>query len=228
MSAKFKPFLGSGDNGFTDLLAGRRVRKTDLRIRINALIDELNCLLGLIKAKSRRQRLEVRGQRSDKECARRDLLCKSGRIKNEINGIQKDLILVSASIAGLKSGRRHSLPACRSLGAGRRHLWVGWHSARHLMSQRLVVPPQCGCSDKKIKQAEILLEQKIANLSKKLPPAKKFIIPGKTETEALVHHARAKARIIEILLWAAKSEHQAVYFNRLSDYLFLLARSLPH
>jgi len=34
----------------TDLLRGRRVPKTDRRVRTNALLDELSCLLGLVKA----------------------------------------------------------------------------------------------------------------------------------------------------------------------------------
>ncbi|MBI4655218.1 MAG: AMP-binding protein [Elusimicrobia bacterium] len=62
---------------------------------------------------------------------------------NELKNLYECLVN-SASKAPKKTAlifqgsRRHSL----------RHLWVGWHSARHLMSQRLVVPPQCGCSEK--------------------------------------------------------------------------------
>jgi cob(I)alamin adenosyltransferase len=178
MRVKFKPFLGSGDNGWTDLLCGRRVPKTDLRIRINALIDELNCLLEVIKDKKRTS--ETAKQRESGSSLTRDK-----KIKNEINGIQKDLILISASIAGLKA-------------------------------------------DETTKQATSGLEEKISNISRNLPMIKKFIIPGKTETESLIHLVRSRARIIEILLWKAKLKKQAIYFNRLSDYLFLMARQKYH
>lgn len=50
MRTAFKPAQGSGDGGLTDLLSGRRVPKTDLRVKVNALIDEISCLLGLVKA----------------------------------------------------------------------------------------------------------------------------------------------------------------------------------
>mgnify|MGYP001563299176 FL=1 len=49
------------------------------------------------------------------------------------------------------------------------------------------------------------------------------MLPGKNETEALAHLARAKARVCEILAWELKAKAPAVYLNRLSDYLFLLA-----
>jgi cob(I)alamin adenosyltransferase len=57
-------------------------------------------------------------------------------------------------------------------------------------------------------------------------PLKKFVLPGQNETEALAHLARTKARVCEILAWELKARQPAVYLNRLSDYLFLLAVSL--
>ena len=57
MKRTFKPRRGTGDSGMTDLF-GRRVPKTDRRVRLNAHIDELGALLGLLKAgaKARRRR----------------------------------------------------------------------------------------------------------------------------------------------------------------------------
>lgn len=54
-------------------------------------------------------------------------------------------------------------------------------------------------------------------------PCREFVLPGRTGTEAITHLARAKARICEIALWEINSRAAAVYLNRLSDYLFLLA-----
>ena len=75
--------MGSGDKGFTDLFGGKRVKKTSLRVAANALIDELNALLGVIKA----------GERS-------------GKNKKEIAGIQRALIAVSGLIAGARTADR--------------------------------------------------------------------------------------------------------------------------
>ncbi|MBU2573177.1 MAG: ATP:cob(I)alamin adenosyltransferase [Elusimicrobia bacterium] len=158
MSANYKPKPGSGDNGFTDLFGGKRVGKTDLRVRTNALIDELASLLGVIKSG-----------------------LKSGKSKQEIAGVQGALVAVSGFIAGAAAA------------------------------------PE-------IKAAVSGLEALIAGRSKYLPPLKKFILPGKNKTEALVHLARSRARLCELLAWRLKMRLPAVYLNRLSDYLFLLAR----
>ncbi|MEK7721542.1 MAG: ATP:cob(I)alamin adenosyltransferase, partial [Elusimicrobiota bacterium] len=49
MPETFKPQMGAGDFGFTELFGGRRVPKTHRRIKLNALIDDLSALLGLLK-----------------------------------------------------------------------------------------------------------------------------------------------------------------------------------
>ncbi|MBI4803210.1 MAG: ATP:cob(I)alamin adenosyltransferase [Elusimicrobia bacterium] len=75
-----------------------------------------------------------------------------------------------------------------------------------------------------IKTAVSGLEILIAGRAKRLPPLKKFILPGRNKTEALLHLARSRARLCELLAWRLKMKLAAVYLNRLSDYLFLLAR----
>lgn len=69
------------------------------------------------------------------------------------------------------------------------------------------------------------LTARIGTLSSGLAPVREFVLPGRTEAEALLHLARAKTRICEIALWEIKSGPAAVYLNRLSDYLFLLAEA---
>lgn len=157
MPAAFKPAMGSGDTGFTELFGGRRVKKTDPRVATNALLDELSSLLGVIKA----------GLRAGKE-------------KREITGVQRSLILVSGLIAGARAsgGVKSSIAAIEAL---------------------------------------------ITARSKRLPPFKKFILPGRNRTEALIHLSRSRARLAELLAWRLKARLPAVYLNRLSDYLFLLA-----
>ena len=78
------------------------------------------------------------------------------------------------------------------------------------------------------------LERQIDALSEELPELTSFILPGGTTLAAQIHLARAVARRLE-RLWLTLPQalsDQAVwpiwreYWNRLSDYLFVLARSV--
>ena len=75
------------------------------------------------------------------------------------------------------------------------------------------------------------LEQAIDALNAALPPLTSFILPGGSEGAARVHLARAITRRAERAaagLAAAEPVNPAAlaYLNRLSDYLFVLARAL--
>ena len=65
------------------------------------------------------------------------------------------------------------------------------------------------------------LESQLKALEQELPPLKNFILPGGTEAAALAHLARTICRRAERL-----SPSPSPYLNRLSDYLFLVARKL--
>jgi cob(I)alamin adenosyltransferase len=147
--------MGAGDLGFTDLFGGRRVPKTHRRVKLNALIDDLSALLGLLKTGLPRT-----------------------MSKKELSAAQQGLIKASGVIAGMKSG-------------------LGPETAA--------------------------LEKLITARAAGVRPPKKFVLPGANETEALAHLARAKTRVCEILAWEIKAKEPAVYLNRLSDYLFLVA-----
>ena len=65
-----------------------------------------------------------------------------------------------------------------------------------------------------------------------LPTLRSFVLPGGTPGAALLHTARAVARRAERTAWAAVAAHgdtvsvwPARYLNRLSDLLFILART---
>ncbi len=155
MPKNFKPQMGAGDLGFTDLFGGKRVPKTHRRVKLNALVDDLSALLGLLKAGIRER-----------------------KTKEELSAAQAALIRASGLIAGMKGGLETETSAL-----------------------------------------EALIELRAAAVK----PLKEFVLPGANETEALAHLARAKTRICEILAWEIKAKVPAVYLNRLSDYLFILA-----
>ena len=75
------------------------------------------------------------------------------------------------------------------------------------------------------------LERAIDGLNENLAPLKSFILPGGSEAAARVHIARASVRRAErsmTALAAAETINPAAlaYINRLSDYLFVLARAI--
>lgn len=90
------------------------------------------------------------------------------------------------------------------------------------METRAVVP--------RIDAAQVTqLEQDIDAFEEGVPPLKHFILPGGTSAAGMLHVARTVCRRAERLTVAAADQemlntHAAVYLNRLSDLLFVLAR----
>jgi cob(I)alamin adenosyltransferase len=75
------------------------------------------------------------------------------------------------------------------------------------------------------------LERAIDALNQNLPPLTSFILPGGSEAAARVHISRAAVRRAEraaVALNRAEAVNPAAlaYLNRLSDYLFVLARAI--
>lgn len=73
------------------------------------------------------------------------------------------------------------------------------------------------------------LEELCDLLDKNLPPLKNFILPGGSEGGALLHYARtiarrAERRVISLSESEKINEEIIRYLNRLSDFLFLMAR----
>lgn len=77
------------------------------------------------------------------------------------------------------------------------------------------------------------LEEAIDRADGELPPLRAFVLPGGTPKAAALHHARTVCRRAERAVVAlARSEPVAPeivrYLNRLSDYLFVMARLANH
>ncbi len=92
-----------------------------------------------------------------------------------------------------------------------------------------------GPKDKKIDRlpasAIHRLEKEIDKIDPKLEPLKHFILPGGTRTAALLHVARTICRRAERLVMRLSRSESIntdilVYLNRLSDFLFVLARQV--
>lgn len=77
------------------------------------------------------------------------------------------------------------------------------------------------------------LEKEIDEMVKDLPPLKQFILPGGTQVSASLHHARTVCRRGERNCRSAQETNGVnpeiiKYLNRLSDWLFCLARFANH
>lgn len=75
------------------------------------------------------------------------------------------------------------------------------------------------------------LERDLDELNAGLPPLKEFVLPGGTRAAAICHLARTICRRAERSAWAAApltalNPELLRYLNRLSDLLFVMARSL--
>ncbi|MBU2103226.1 MAG: cob(I)yrinic acid a,c-diamide adenosyltransferase [Candidatus Omnitrophota bacterium] len=157
-----------GDNGYTALCAGPRVRKDDLRIEALGFVDELSSFLGLAKSA---------------------LPARSAKFL--ISSVQKDLFMVGAEVAAGPNAKR-----------------VGRISPRDVAR----------------------LEKQIAALEKR-NTRHGFIAPGENLISATFDVARAISRRLERRIVTLKRKRlfnntdASVYCNRLSDLLFLLARS---
>lgn len=165
-------YTKSGDGGETSLGDGRRVPKTDIRIRAYGGVDELNAILGLT----------VVSRPSD-------------AIARMLFHIQNDLFDLGADLCVPESDES---PAHQPLRV----------------------------TEGQIEQ----LENWIDAVNVELSPLTSFILPGGSIPAAHLHHARTVCRRVEIgvLELAAREKvnpHVAIYLNRLSDLLFVLARS---
>jgi cob(I)alamin adenosyltransferase len=74
------------------------------------------------------------------------------------------------------------------------------------------------------------LELAIDGHNEKLAPLKSFILPGGSPASAWLHLARTVCRraeraVVSLMAHETINQHALVYLNRLSDYLFVLARA---
>jgi cob(I)alamin adenosyltransferase len=80
----------------------------------------------------------------------------------------------------------------------------------------------------------IFLEQKIDEMNESLPEMRSFILPGGNLASSTTHVARCVCRRAERICVAMQQDKEVVpdlivqYLNRLSDFLFVLARYISH
>lgn len=170
MAAKI--YTKTGDDGTTGLFSGERVKKSAKRVSVYGTVDELNSLLGAIRAHA-----------------------KEVPLSHTLERIQHTLFRVGSELAA--PGK---LPRDIPMLEASETAW---------------------------------LEGEIDLMEGKLTPLKNFILPSGCSTGSYLHYARAVARRAEREA-VELSEHERVrpevlvFLNRLSDFLFVLARFINH
>ena len=170
-----KVYTKSGDKGFTSLIGGERVSKTDIRVEAYGTVDELIAYTALLG----------------------DKLSADDVFENsvaQLRMIESELMTVSAMLA-IGQGGEDKVKAI---------------------------------SDESTER----LEQEIDAMQATLPQITKFTIPGGDERLSLCHICRTVCRRAERASIRATHEHNNIstqsvtYLNRLSDYLYLLGRTI--
>jgi cob(I)alamin adenosyltransferase len=164
-----KIYTRTGDDGTTALFSGGRVSKHHLRVEAYGTVDELNSLLGLVRA---HQPLDP--------------------IDGWLRQVQTQLFYLGADLATPADAK-----------------------SSHIVR----IDPS----------AITWLEGAIDTMTADLPPLQNIILPGGTLVGAQLHIARTVCRRAERIT-TLLAEHEDLtpqilpYLNRLSDFLFTLAR----
>jgi cob(I)alamin adenosyltransferase len=168
-----KIYTKTGDDGTTALFSGGRVAKTHPRVEAYGTVDELNSVLGMVRA-----------------------LKPSQQADSWLEHVQNQLFYLGADLA---------TP----------------HDAKSAHVVRM-------------DEAAIQwLEATIDTMSAQIPPLTRFILPGGTPSAAQLHIARTICRRAERCAVSLQGDEPigdlpVHYLNRLSDWLFTLARWENH
>lgn len=177
-----KVYTRTGDQGFTDLVGGERVPKDSLRIESYGTVDEVQSVLGMLRA----------ALSEAAEAGRRPEVCRE--IVGHIHRVQQDLFDLGST---LSTPPRHAGRVKHPVTAER----IAW------------------------------LEDTMDRWNEELPPLRSFVLSGGGRFSAFAHVARTVCRRCERIVLRLSREEEVPseplrYLNRLSDFLFVLARHL--
>ena len=188
----------------TDLVGGGRTPKSSALVCAYGDIDELSAHLGLLRAM----------MRPDDETAL-------------IEQVQQLLFAVGANITPSQQQSVYSAQPQAT------------PSSPHSSTLQQQSAPQCGITSAEgqhapgqmYARAAALMEQHIDAMTAALPPLHNFVLPGGSVPEAQCHVCRTVCRRAERAITALDARTEAcpyimAFLNRLSDYLFVLARKL--
>lgn len=192
----WKIYTKTGDSGTTSLVGGERVKKNNIRVEAYGALDELMSHIGAIY--------------SDKGC--------DDEVKGQLIAVQRKLFDIGGYLATpVKEGPQPAVAHTSDKAS---------QPADSFAPNDAAAMPQ----PKNLSPGDILkLEGWLDALNEQTPEINSFVLPGGCELSAKAHVARTVCRRAErCVISLAEAEYVAPivisYLNRLSDYLFVLAR----
>ena len=192
-----KVYTKTGDAGKTSLVGGVRIDKSSARLEAYGTIDELTSHLGLLASMIRQQADQLQQEKSDELLA----------INKLVEQIQNNLFNVSSYLA-----------TDRTLLTDKPE----WLDAYLVAQSRQV---------EALSSHTAILEHEVDLAMQVLPTLNSFVLPGGTLCASQCHVCRtvcrrAERRIVALMQESEVHANVTKYINRLSDYLFILARKL--
>jgi cob(I)alamin adenosyltransferase len=193
-----KIYTRTGDKGMTALIGGTKVPKSSARIEAYGTVDELNSFIGLLM----------------------------------------DQLNLTSAPSALSNPAAASSPAAATPLAAETTPFL-----REVQDRLFTIGSSLACDPEKEPRLKIpdlneediqKLEAEIDRMTAVLPPMKSFLLPGGHVAVSTAHVARCVCRRAERGCVRLQEEQLFVdplvlrYINRLSDYLFVLARYAAH
>lgn len=194
-----KIYTRTGDGGTTGLLGGSRVPKNSARMQAIGDVDELGAAIGCT--------LCVASQGD-------------GASLGDVHG--SGLFSFSEPSSG-KAAIKPSGSLSRELASFQNLLFD--------LGAELASPTDGRIQSRTLTMAHSdTLEESMDRMAESLPPLKQFILPGGTELASRLHLARAVCRraersVLELHQHEPQRAELLVFLNRLSDWMFLAART---
>ena len=227
-----KIYTKTGDKGTTSLFGGTKVPKSHLRIEAYGTVDELNSFIGLL-------------------CDQLALASSAAPAAPAVPSVAPSSAAAPAvtSIAPSSSAASAATPAVPSSPATQATTppvapadFSSTLDTLHEMQDRLLTIGSSLATEKTpaYRMPELLpediqhLENAIDAMDTVLPPLKSFVLPGGHITVSTAHVTRCICRRAERCCVRMQEEKLPVeplvipYLNRLSDYLFTVARYAAH
>jgi cob(I)alamin adenosyltransferase len=201
-----KIYTRTGDKGTTSLIGGTKVPKSNIRIDSYGTVDELNSFIGLLS-----DQLNIAAPTA------------ASRVTAPAN----------SSGASFAAGPGHPAPSFTTETA----------LLREIQDRLFTIGASLACDPEKeaklkipdLKKEDIQkLEEEIDRMNEVVPPMKSFVLPGGHPAVSTAHITRCVCRRAERICVDMLEQGLFIepivlqYLNRLSDYLFMLARYTGH
>jgi cob(I)alamin adenosyltransferase len=145
--------------------------------------------------------------------------------------VRKDALRVHAYGTVDECNAAVGLARAAGIDAGLDQLLADVQNQLFVVGADLATPGEGGTTIPRVGEAEVqFLEANIDALEAELEPLKQFILPGGTAAAAQLHLARTICRraerwVVSLAAEEALNTQVQTYLNRLSDFLFVVARS---